>query len=54
MFDFTMHLLDSRASRMFLNQALLTLHADYIGQHTNYRKWYFLAQLNLDDVVGHT
>ncbi|KAF8902099.1 glycosyltransferase family 48 protein [Gymnopilus junonius] len=53
MFDFTMHLLDSRASRMTPNQALLTLHADYIGgQHANYRKWYFAAQLNLDDAVG--
>ena len=37
------------------NQALLTLHADYIGgQHANYRKWYFAAQLNLDDAVGQT
>ena len=37
------------------NQALLTLHADYIGgQHANYRKWYFAAQLDLDDAVGHT
>ena len=35
------------------NQALLTIHADYIGgQHANYRKWYFAAQLNLDDAVG--
>jgi 1,3-beta-glucan synthase len=48
-----MQLLDSRASRMSPNQALLTLHADYIGgQHANYRKWYFAAQLNLDDAVG--
>src|SRR4051812_28853326 len=45
--------LDSRASRITPNQALLTLHADYIGgQHANYRKWYFAAQLNLDDAVG--
>ena len=52
-FDFTMQLLDSRASRMSPNQALLTLHADYIGgQHANYRKWYFAAQLDLDDAVG--
>jgi 1,3-beta-glucan synthase len=37
------------------NQALLTLHADYIGgHHANYRKWYFAAQLNLDDAVGQT
>ncbi|KAI0246237.1 1-3-beta-glucan synthase [Lactifluus subvellereus] len=55
MSDFTMHLLDSRASRMSPNQALLSLHADYIGgQHANYRKWYFAAQLNLDDAVSHT
>ncbi|KAL0946251.1 hypothetical protein HGRIS_012507 [Hohenbuehelia grisea] len=53
MFDFLMQLLDSRASRMSPNQALLTLHADYIGgQHANYRKWYFAAQLDLDDAVG--
>ena len=50
-----MTLLDSRASRMSPNQALLTIHADYIGgQHANYRKWYFAAQLNLDDAVGQT
>ena len=37
------------------NQALLTLHADYIGgQNANYRKWYFAAQLDLDDAVGQT
>ncbi|KAF5373903.1 hypothetical protein D9758_000575 [Tetrapyrgos nigripes] len=53
MYDFLMQALDSRASRMTPNQALLTLHADYIGgQHANYRKWYFAAQLNLDDAVG--
>ena len=52
-FDFLMHLLDSRASRMTPNQALLTVHADYVGgQNANYRKWYFAAQLNLDDAVG--
>ena len=50
-----MQLLDSRASRMSPNQALLTLHADYIGGHSaNYRKWYFAAQLDLDDAVGQT
>lgn len=54
-FDFLMQILDSRASRMSPNQALLTLHADYIGgQHANYRKWYFAAQLDLDDAVGRT
>jgi len=52
-FDFLMQLLDSRASRMSPSQALLTLHADYIGgPHANYRKWYFAAQLDLDDAVG--
>jgi 1,3-beta-glucan synthase len=52
-FDFIMQLLDSRASRMSPSQALLTLHADYIGgPHANYRKWYFAAQLDLDDAVG--
>ncbi|KAJ7726904.1 1,3-beta-glucan synthase [Mycena metata] len=55
MFDFLMQQLDSRASRMSPSQALLTLHADYIGgQHANYRKWYFAAQLDLDDAVGQT
>jgi 1,3-beta-glucan synthase len=49
-----MNILDSRASRMTPDQALLTLHADYIGgQHANYRKWYFAAQLDLDDAIGH-
>ncbi|KAG9009427.1 1,3-beta-D-glucan synthase [Tulasnella sp. JGI-2019a] len=52
-YDFLMHALDSRSSRMSANQALLTLHADYIGgEHANYRKWYFAAQLDLDDAVG--
>jgi 1,3-beta-glucan synthase len=35
------------------NQALLSLHADYIGgENANYRKWYFAAHLDLDDAVG--
>ncbi|KAF9525252.1 1,3-beta-glucan synthase [Crepidotus variabilis] len=55
MFDFLMQLLDSRASRMSPNQALISLHADYIGGHNaNYRKWYFAAQLDLDDAIGQT
>jgi 1,3-beta-glucan synthase len=34
------------------SQALTTVHADYIGsQHANYRKWYFAAQLDLDNAV---
>ncbi|KAF7292772.1 Glycosyltransferase family 48 protein [Mycena indigotica] len=53
MSDFLLQLLDSRASRMSPNQALITVHADYIGGHqANYRKWYFAAQLDLDDAVG--
>ena len=53
MYDHFMVQLDSRASRMSPNQALLTLHADYIGgEHANYRKWYFAAQLDLDDLIG--
>ncbi|KAH9819855.1 Glycosyltransferase family 48 protein [Teratosphaeria destructans] len=53
MFDHLMTLLDSRASRMSPNQALLSLHADYIGgEHANFRKWYFAAHLDLDDSVG--
>ncbi|KAI9868461.1 MAG: 1,3-beta-D-glucan synthase [Trichoglossum hirsutum] len=53
MYDHLMTLLDSRASRMAPNQALLSLHADYIGgDNANYRKWYFAAHLDLDDAVG--
>ncbi|KAF7912369.1 uncharacterized protein EAF01_001390 [Botrytis porri] len=52
-YDHLMTLLDSRASRMTPNQALLSLHADYIGgDNANYRKWYFAAHLDLDDAVG--
>lgn len=53
MYDHFMTLLDSRASRMTPNQALLSLHADYIGgDNANYRRWYFAAHLDLDDAVG--
>ncbi|KIM94327.1 hypothetical protein OIDMADRAFT_172631 [Oidiodendron maius Zn] len=53
MYDHFMTLLDSRASRMTPNQALISLHADYIGgDNANYRKWYFAAHLDLDDAVG--
>jgi 1,3-beta-glucan synthase len=53
MYDHFMTLLDSRASRMTPNQALLSLHADYIGgDNANFRKWYFAAHLDLDDAVG--
>ncbi|KAG8711026.1 1,3-beta-D-glucan synthase [Ceratobasidium sp. 394] len=54
-FDYLMNLLNSRASRIGAEQALTTIHADYIGgQHANSRKWYFAAQLDLDDAVGKT
>jgi 1,3-beta-glucan synthase len=40
-------------SRMSQNQALFTLHADYIGgQNANDRKWYFAAQPDPDDAAG--
>ncbi|KAL4934026.1 1,3-beta-glucan synthase component-domain-containing protein [Aspergillus undulatus] len=53
MYDHLMTQLDSRASRMTPNQALLSLHADYIGgDNANYRRWYFAAHLDLDDAVG--
>lgn len=53
MYDHFMIQLDSRASRMSANQALLTIHADYIGgENANYRRWYFAAHLDLDDSVG--
>lgn len=52
-FDLFMTLLDSRTSRMSPDQALLSVHADYIGGDTaNYKKWYFAAQLDMDDEVG--
>ncbi|XBW36981.1 hypothetical protein QEN19_002561 [Hanseniaspora menglaensis] len=45
--------LDSRASRMSADMALLTLHASYIGgDQANYKKWYFSCQLDLDEEVG--
>ncbi|ODV58564.1 1,3-beta-glucan synthase [Ascoidea rubescens DSM 1968] len=52
-FDHLMNLLDSRASRMSPSQALLSLHADYIGgESANYKRWFFAAHLDLDDQVG--
>jgi len=45
--------LDSRASRTTTYTALLSLHVSYIGgENSNYRKWYFAAQLDLDDEIG--
>ncbi|ABN65699.2 1,3-beta-D-glucan synthase subunit (BGS3) (GSC2) [Scheffersomyces stipitis CBS 6054] len=53
MFDYFMTLLDSRSSRMSPAQALLSLHADYIGgENANYRKWFFASQQDLDDSLG--
>jgi 1,3-beta-glucan synthase len=53
MFDYFLRLMDSRASRMGPDQALRTLHADYIGGiNSNFRKWYFASQLDLDDTIG--
>ncbi|CDR43715.1 CYFA0S12e03532g1_1 [Cyberlindnera fabianii] len=52
-FDYFMRLLHSRASRMSPNTALRSLHADYIGgPSSNFKKWYFAAQLDIDDTVG--
>ncbi|AAS54138.1 AGL353Wp [Eremothecium gossypii ATCC 10895] len=45
--------LDSRASRTTAQAALISLHASYIGGDcANYKKWYFAAQLNLDEEIG--
>lgn len=45
--------LDSRASRTTPLSALISLHVSYIGgEHANYRKWYFAAQLDLDEEIG--
>lgn len=53
MYDYLLRLLDSRASRMGPCQALQSLHADYIGGiNSNFRKWYFAAQLHIDDSIG--
>ena len=52
-FDYFMTMLDSRSSRMSPAQALLSLHADYIGgENANYRKWYFASQQDLDELIG--
>lgn len=54
MFDHLMYQLDSRASRMGTELALVTLHADYIGgENANYQKWYFACQLDIHDTVGY-
>jgi 1,3-beta-glucan synthase len=53
MYDYLLRLLDSRASRMSPTKALRTLHADYIGGiNSNFKLWYFAAQLDIDDSFG--
>ncbi|KAI5955534.1 GSL2 [Candida theae] len=53
MFDYLMRLLDSRSSRLGPEHALRSVHADYVGGiNSNFRKWYFAAQMDLDDFVG--
>ncbi|SJM84076.1 probable 1,3-beta-glucan synthase component FKS3 [Zygosaccharomyces bailii] len=45
--------LDSRASRTTSQNALLSLHVSYIGgEQANFRKWFFAAQLDLDEEIG--
>lgn len=45
-----MKLLESRASRMGTSLALKTLHADFIGgASSNFKTWYFAAEMDLDD-----
>lgn len=52
MYDYLMRMLDSRASRMGSAKALRSLHADYIGGiNSNYRKWYFGSQMDIEDKV---
>lgn len=50
MFDHLMVQLDSRASRLGTDLALVTLHADYIGgENANYRRWYIASQMDIVD-----
>lgn len=53
MFHHLMAQLDSRASRAGAQNALVSLHVSYIGgEQANFRKWYFAAQLDLDEEIG--
>lgn len=53
MFHHLMAQLDSRASRTNGQNALVSLHVSYIGgEQANFRKWYFAAQLDLDEELG--
>lgn len=54
-YHYLMTLLDSRASRIGPWTALRTIHGDYIGgPNANYKKWYFAAQMNIDDMPSRT
>lgn len=49
MYDHFMVQVDSRASRLTCEEAIITLHADYIGgENANYRKWYYATMLSVD------
>ncbi|OBA21715.1 1,3-beta-glucan synthase component GLS2 [Metschnikowia bicuspidata var. bicuspidata NRRL YB-4993] len=51
MMSYFLTLLESRASRSGPYMALRTLHADYIGgPRSNFRKWYFAAEMDVDDL----
>ncbi|CCF60041.1 hypothetical protein KAFR_0I02620 [Kazachstania africana CBS 2517] len=53
MYHHLMAQLDSRASRTNSTNALVSLHVSYIGgEQANFRKWYFAAQLDLDEEIG--
>ncbi|SCV02431.1 LAME_0H00386g1_1 [Lachancea meyersii CBS 8951] len=53
MFHHLLAQLDSRASRSTARTALVSLHASYIGgNEANFKKWYFAAQLDLDEEIG--
>lgn len=51
--DHLLYQLDSRSSRTNAHNALVSLHVSYIGgEQANFRKWYFAAQLDLDEEIG--
>ncbi|CCE61633.1 hypothetical protein TPHA_0A05590 [Tetrapisispora phaffii CBS 4417] len=53
MFHHLLAQLDSRASRTTPHNALISLHVSYIGgENSNFKKWYFAAQLDLDEEIG--
>lgn len=53
MYDSLLTQLDSRASRLSPIAALTSLHASYIGgDNSNYKKWFFAAQFDLDEEIG--